>query len=110
MNSATQTVLFSTYENNNGGEKVRPYAHGDIVRVSAFGGVRVVVTHVSEDASGRAVLCGINLTTGADCVVLEREVIAKTSETTDRVAPETDEGGRATSFPAEAPKSREFLP
>ncbi len=54
-----------------GVEQVAPFAHGDIV-VKADGR-RYVIMHADDNADGGVFVC-VNLSTGADAVVLEREI------------------------------------
>lgn len=54
-----------------GTEKFAPIAHGDIIVTHK--GARHVVMVADENNDG-AVYCTVNLATGAECVVLAREV------------------------------------
>ena len=56
-----------------GETKQDPYAVGDRLTTKYFG--RVVVTHAGSDAHGRGVFVCVRLDNGANCVVLEREIL-----------------------------------
>ena len=70
MNNAAQTLL--GLGALSGTQKCDPYAVGDII-VKANGS-RYVITHVDSDTAGRGVFPAVNLKSGSDAVVLEREI------------------------------------
>jgi len=74
MKTTTQLTMLG---GKSGFETVEAYAEGDIlVTVS---GKRVVVKSVEDNIHG-AVFCCVNLLTGADCIVLQREVAYRSQD------------------------------
>ncbi len=69
MNNATQ--LSMNLGAKSGTETAEPYAQGNVLVTTS--GKRVVITSVDSDIHG-LVFLAVNLSTGAECVVLEREV------------------------------------
>ncbi len=50
---------------------VTPFAVGDILNTKSS--KRVVVTQISDNLDGQVFVC-VNLETGSECIVLEREI------------------------------------
>lgn len=70
MTNTTQLTL-SGFGALSGMVKVEPFKEGDIV--VKHDGRRYVITKVDDNIDGAVFVC-VNLSSGADCVVLEREI------------------------------------
>jgi hypothetical protein len=72
----TTQLTLSTLGALSGTEKAPPIQHGDILVTKPFG--RVVVLTVSDNING-AVYVAVRLDNGSECVVLEREVLYRST-------------------------------